>query len=434
MLSLALLTLPSTARADVLGELAGGVRGALDSGSMGLALVMIFAAGFASALTPCVYPMIGITVSIFGAKQAKSRAEAALLSGSFVLGIAALFTPLGMVSALTGSVLGSTSANPWVMIPLSLLFFLMALSMLGAFNLSLPAGLQNRVSQLGGKGYRGSFLVGVACGLVAAPCTGPVLTVLLAWVSTTQNMSFGATSLFVYSLGLGSLFFIVGTFAASLPKSGGWLEHVKSAFGVLMLVLALDYASPFFAEWTSFDFPAHRSHLWAVGAGIATVVGGALGAIHLSYSGSNAQRIRKTLGIILMTGGIFSALGWLSALPKGARIAWQEHYAAAREHAQRNKKPMLVDFGASWCKACEELDHETLADPRVVTESRRFVSVRIDLSAGSATEEAWSLLRDDYGQPGLPFIVLHDREGLEVHRVTGPLGADDFLTMMRSIE
>lgn len=425
-----LVAVPVPAWADGLSSLTDPMRAALEGGSFGFALALVFAAGVLTSLTPCVYPMIAITVSVFGARKATSRRHGALLSLAFVLGISALFTPLGVASAMTGAAMGATNANPYVMIPLALVFVAMAASMFGAFELALPSALQNRLVQAGGSGYRGAFVIGFVNGLVAAPCTGPVLTVLLSWVATSRNAGFGALALFVYSLGLGLLFFLVGTFAIILPKSGRWLEGVKGVFGLVMLALAGSYVMPFLP----FEVPSTRTTVWGAVSALLLLSGVAAGALHLGFDPhtfTRGQRIRKALGIALASAGALSGLAYAEALPPGASIQFRDDYEAARAEALRTHRPLLVDFGADWCGACKELDHTALHDPRVVREASRFIPVRVDLSAGRATPARWALLRS-YRQPGLPLIVMHDSEGQESHRITGLVSADAVLRKLRA--
>ena len=425
----AALAAEAQASADTLGDITAPFAAALQDGSYLGAAALIFVAGLATSLTPCVYPMIAITVSIFGARQAGSRAEAALLSTSFVLGIAALFTPLGVASALTGSAFGSALASPWVVGALAALFAVMALSMFGLFDLALPSGLQRRLAQAGGFGVRGAFVLGFVNGLIAAPCTGPVLAVLLTWVATTGNVAFGALALFVYAIGIGLLFWFVGTFAITLPKSGRWVEWTKSAFGIAMLALSLYYVRALLP----FPRPAVRDELWlAIALGL--LIGGVVvGAIHLSFrEGAWAARIRKALGVTASVAGILGIVGWAEALPPGAHIEWVEDFELAKSRALTEERPMLVDFGADWCGACQELERDVLSDPRVVAEAERFVTVRVDLSTDEATDEKWGLL-EAYNQPGLPFVVLHHSDGSEAVRVTGMLESDEFLKMMTAV-
>ena len=207
-----------------------------------LAFATVFVGGFLTSLTPCVYPLISVTVSIFGAREDSiSRPRAMALASCYVAGIAVTYTSLGVGFALTGRALGFGSflANWKVVLPLALVFLVMASSMFGAFELSLPTGLQTRLSSVGGKGFGGAFLMGLVGGIIAAPCTGPVLASILAYVATTRSVALGGSLLFTYAIGMGVLFFVVAAFASALPKSGRWMEAVKSVFGIVMVVAAL---------------------------------------------------------------------------------------------------------------------------------------------------------------------------------------------------
>lgn len=423
--------LPRGAEADALTSLEAPFKAALESGSFGMALALIFGAGLATSLTPCVYPMIVITVSVFGARQTSSRMEAAKLSTAFVLGLATLFTPLGVAAALTGDVFGSQLANPWVVIPLSLFFLALAASMFGAFDLDLPSGLKNRLATVGGVGTKGAFLLGLVSALIAAPCTGPVVGFLLTWVGTTQNMAFGAASFFAYSLGLGTLFWLVGTFSMSLPKSGRWLEWIKSVFGIVMIVAALYFVRDIIPGLM--DIPSRTSAFLMTCVGLL-VAGVALGAVHLTYHHSPiSERTRKTLGVALSVAGLAGTVGYLEAMPEGAQIAWMHDYDAAKQRAVSEGRPLLVDFGASWCGACGELERHTFSDERVVREGLRFIPVKVDMSPDQDTEEKRQLLAS-YKSRGLPLVVLHDGSGSEAARVTTFVPADEFLSIMKKVQ
>ncbi len=426
----------NAAHADFATEL--GAEEALSSGSWGLALGIMFLGGLLTSLTPCVYPMIAITVSIFGAREAKSKAHGAFLSSMYVLGICALFTPLGIIAALGGGVFGSALAEWYVVVPMAIFFVVMAVAMFGAFELALPPSIQNKLATMGGLGPKGAFVLGLVGGLIAAPCTGPVLSGLLAWIATTQNAVFGALALFVYALGVGLPTWLVGTFAINLPKSGKWMESVKSFFGVVMIAAAI---------WFTKDFiglPGLVARTWLhLGVlGGMLVAGLALGAIHLSYHGAKKSvAARKTLAIALAVVGAAGIAMWLNASPPVARgdgdtpheIAWMTDYDEARALADREDRPLLVDFGASWCGACQELERNTFSDPRVIEEGQRFVPVRIDLSPGQDVERGNALLAQ-YNQHGLPLIVMHGSDGEESSRVTGYVEPEEMLTIMRAVD
>lgn len=428
----AVLGAAASAHADWMNDLSQPFEDALSSGSWGIALGMVFVAGLLTSLTPCVYPMIAITVSVFGASQAKSKLHGAGLSTMYVLGMCTLFTPLGLIVGLTGGVFGAELSNPWIVFPLSAFLIAMAASMFGAFELSLPPSIQNKLATMGGLGPKGAFVLGLVGGLIAAPCTGPILGGLLAWISTTQNAVFGATALFTYSLGLGLPTWLVGTFAINLPKSGAWLESVKSFFGIVMVGAALWFARDFIGIGDLVE----RTPTWILSSLIVLALGLALGAVHLSFHGASKATIaRKSSGIALAVAGGLGVVLWLGAppvLPPGASIAWMDDYDAARELARREGKPLLVDFGASWCGACEELDRHTFSDPRVIAEGMRFVPVRVDLSPGQDVERGRQLLAS-YDQRGLPLVVMHHSNGEEAARVTSFVEAERMLQLMRAV-
>lgn len=205
-----------------------------------LALLTAFAAGILTSFTPCVYPLIPITIGIIGAKSSTSRTKAFMLSLLYVLGLALVYASLGIFAALSGKFFGQISTNKWTYLVIGNFFLLFGLSMLDVFSLQITF-LQNL--NLGGKSSKGwlsAFIFGGISALVAGPCTTPILGALLAYVATKQNIILGFFMLFLFALGMGFLLIIVGTFTgmlSALPKSGSWMVTVKKSFGFFMIAL-----------------------------------------------------------------------------------------------------------------------------------------------------------------------------------------------------
>ncbi|HEY3667492.1 MAG TPA: cytochrome c biogenesis protein CcdA, partial [Polyangiaceae bacterium] len=362
------------------------------------ATLTAFLGGLLVCLTPCVYPMVAITVSVFGARSDTSRGRAMALSTAFVLGIAAMFTPLGLVAGLTGSLFGSALSNPWVTTFIALVFLGLAASMFGAFEFVLPSGLTNRLALVGGGGYGGAFLIGLVSGLVAAPCTGPVLTGILLWIGKTRSAGLGSLVLFAFSLGLGIPFWLVGTFAVRLPRAGRWMLWTKSFFGIVLTVLALYFLKNVLHPLASLAHAGGSGPLVPV---LLLVGGVLLGAIHLSFDAHALVRLRKAAGILAAVGGSFLLVAWAEA-PHG-QLRWESSETAAAERAKTEAKPLLLDFTAEWCGACKELARHTFADPTVMREASRFVAVRVD--ATSDEDPAVDQIKDKYHVVGLPTVI-----------------------------
>ncbi|HCF57421.1 MAG TPA: cytochrome C biogenesis protein [Myxococcales bacterium] len=405
----------------------------LEGGALAIPLLLIFLGGLLTALTPCVYPLIPITVSVFGARQASSRSRAIGLTSVYVLGIAVMFTSLGILAALTGRAFGSVLGNPWVVVGLAALFTLFAASMFGAFDFQLPSSLQTKLGGMGKAGFAGAFGMGLVAGVVAAPCTGPVLSGVLLHVATTQNVPLGAALLFAYALGLGVPFFLIGAFSLSLPKSGGWMEGVKSVFGIALLALAILYLRD--------AFPAVRDALSLEALSFGALLAAALvflgvlaGAVHRSFHSWPAEGALKAVGVLLAVAGIaLRPHAPLAEPPPAPQIEWLTSEAQAIERARAEGKPVVIDFYADWCAACKELAKITFVDRGFVAEAQRFVLVKID---GTDETEEIEQLYEKYGVRGLPTVLFLDSSGKVRPEltVTGFLPAGKFTELMRQLE
>ena len=402
-----------------------------EAASRGVASALFFAltAGLLTALTPCVYPMIPITISIFGAKQRTGRARALLLATAYIAGIAAMFGTLGTVFALLGKAFGTFLANPWVIVPLALFFAAMAASMFGAFELNVPAALQARLARVGGRGVGGAFLMGVVGGIIAAPCTGPPLAGILAYVATTRDGVYGFMLLATYAAGIGVPFWAIAGFSMTLPRSGAWMESVKSVFGIALLVAALYYlknVAPFLARLTT------PHPVFLAGALALVAAGVAVGAVHLSFHDVAARRARKAAGIVLATVGLFATTNWVLT-PRASTLHWHDSEASAMNEAGATSRRMLIDFRADWCLPCKELEISVFTNPKVVEELKNFVLFKVDLT-NEDDNPALGVLKGKYRVETLPAIRVARADGVTLGMVNQFVTPDEFLSRIARIQ
>lgn len=212
----------------------------LQSGSLA-AIFVVFAAGMLTSFTPCVYPMIPVTVTYIGGASAGSRRRAVTLSLVYVLGMSLIYSMLGVITALLGRTFGQFTRSPWIYGAVGLLIVLFGVAMLDVVNIPVP-GFAGEVQTKGARrgGHLGALMMGLAAGFVAAPCTAPVLGLLLVYVARTRDVVWGGSLLLVFALGLGFLLLLLGIFSgmlSSLPKAGAWMDRIKKGFGIAMLVV-----------------------------------------------------------------------------------------------------------------------------------------------------------------------------------------------------
>jgi len=395
-----------------------------------------FGFGLLASLTPCVYPMIPITMAIIGAtsRTGPGQAEGAgkgrgfALSLTLVLGMAVTYTSLGVAAARTGAAFGAFAQAPGFLIPVSLLFGLFALSLLGAFELNLPQGLQARLQGGPRKGFAGAFLMGLVLGPLSAPCVGPFIGTVLVAIAKDGRVLLGAAELFTFALGMGVLFMVVGTFSAALPRSGNWLIRLKQVMGLVVLGFAVWNVRQVVPEWLLLS-------LWSVTLLVAAPLAGAF-----EPAAELAAGVRKGLGVLALALGVLlgvraveTGLGF-NLLPRGGAPAGPAPSAPGAWLAQdlegalakADGRMVLVDTYADWCAECKELDAHTWPDPEVAAWIQAHaVAVRID------TFKVRKDLGHRFGILGYPTVLLLDGNGRELRRSIGYLKPKDMLAFLK---
>lgn len=334
------------------------------------AFLFVFAFGFLTSFTPCVYPMIPITLAILGKEaHVRSRTQNFLVSLTYVGGIAVTFSSLGVFAASTGVLFGSFMASPWVLGFICFVFMAMSLSMFGIYELQAPRFLRDGVlSHMQLHGYIGAFISGLLAGVIASPCVGPVLVGVLTFVAQTKNLWLGFWLLFFYALGMGLIFLALGlstNMTKLLPKSGAWMNRVKILFGILLFAASIYYLD------------------------VLLVSSKAISVSFISRIFSPSTEEKKP-GFAIDT------------------IKWQDYSDELIAQAAANRKPVMIDFRADWCAACLEMEEKTFPSQGLQLLSGQFVMIRFD-----ATQESAKLseLKEKYQIVGLPTILFFSKDG-----------------------
>ncbi len=393
-------------------------------GGFGLiwALLGVFLGGMALNLTPCVYPIIPITVSYFGGRGG-GKGNVLAHGLCYVGGLALTNSLLGVAAALTGGLMGAALQNPAVLAAVAVVLLAFAASLFGFWELRLPSGLTQSASK-SFAGYFGSVFMGLTMGIVAAPCIGPFVLGLLTWVAGSGSALLGFTVFFTLSLGLGLPLLFLALFSGRLerlPRAGEWMVWVRRLMGWVLVGMAFHFAQPIFPP---------DAGLFLLAA-VALVAGVDLGWRRKIVGGSRGFAVlRFGVGVL----GILFALTLVGGrILRGPGMPWHPYTDGLVTAARQEGRPVIIDFSAAWCTPCRRLEDETFHDKRVVAlATTHFTMVKVDLtSSGNPLND--SLLRE-YAIKGVPTIVFLGTDGRELPalRLVDYLPADGFLARMQT--
>jgi thiol:disulfide interchange protein DsbD len=391
-------------------------------------LLGIFAGGMALNLTPCVYPLIPITVSYFGGHASKTdQSHGKLVAHGlcYLLGLAVTNSVLGVAAALTGGLMGSILQNPIVLVVIAAVLISFALSLFGFWELRLPTAL-TQAAVKSYSGYFGTLFMGLTLGVVAAPCIGPFILGLLTWVASMGSPWLGFVVFFTLSLGLGLPLFFLAVFSGQLqrlPRSGGWMLWVRKVMGWVLAGMAVHFLRPILPE----------SGAILLMSAVVLAAGVHLGWLDKSTANFRLFSWLKTgAGVACFVLATFLVTSWAI---RGPGVGWKTYSEETMRAAQNQNKPVIIDFYAAWCAPCRELEEVTFHDAEVVKRAEKdFIMIKVDVTQGG--NPLHERLLQQYAVKGVPTIVFLDPSGEERRelRQVDYLSPDIFIRRMADLK
>jgi len=402
-------------------EKEGDIEGLVNKYGIILSLVFIFLGGLALNLTPCVYPLIPITISYFGSQSEGKTSKLFTLGVLYVLGMALMYSVVGVVTALTGALFGNLMQNPIVIVIIASIFVTLSLSMFGVYEFQLPQFLVNKA---GGaqQGYWGTFFMGLTMGIVAAPCIGPFVLGLVTYVAAMRDPFLGFIMFFTMSIGLGLPYLVLALFSGKitkLPKSGEWMESVKHIFGLILLIMAIYFIRPLLPV-------SVRDVIVPI-----SIILGALLLLIFDKLGKNLKTfyiIRSSI-LVLM---IIIAGYFLIPEKQTEKINWVKYDEIVFTQAKKENKKIIIDVWADWCIPCKEFENITFKDPSVIAEMKNFVNLKVDFT--NTNSEFVKKFKESYNIVGVPTIIFYNSNGKKVKRITGYMPPEKFLQLLKEVK
>ena len=385
-----------------------------------LYMAVLLVGGLALNLTPCVFPLIPVTMTVF-AQQGESRAAKTLpLAVLYVLGLAATFTAVGIAASLAGRSMGLVLQHPFGVLGVVAVLAVVMASALGAFDIRLPSGAMGRLGAR--RGMAGSLFTGMVMGLVASPCVGPFMIALITFVAAKGSVALGAVSFFATGLGLGLPYIFLGMFTGLInrfPRGGGWLIWTKRVMGMALAGLILYYARPFIVE--AFFWPLVLATFIFAGVYLGFVEGLSRRPFSRTF-----RTVRLATGAAIVAAGVLVYADATAARPQVEWTPWRD---GALEAARAEGKPVILYFGADWCIACKEWHGSIFSDQEVVNESAGFVRIYADVT--KPPQGALREFAERFEAVNPPVVIIFGRDGRPLHAWRNPPDAAAFAAAMR---
>jgi thioredoxin:protein disulfide reductase len=391
----------------------------LASSGLFISLLIVFLGGLALNLTPCVYPLIPITIGYFGGQSEGSTRKLFVLGILYVLGMAVTYSVVGVITALSGAVFGTLLQNTFVILSIAAVLMILSLSMFGLYEFKLP---DSWVAKAGGAkgGYFGAVFMGLTMGIVAAPCIGPFVLGLVTYVGAKGDPYYGFLMFFFLAVGLGTPYIFLALFSGkikSLPRAGFWMDAVKHIFGFILLGMALYFLEPILPKQI---------------AGYVLPIFMILSSLYILFFDKTMHKVKgfkyvkNAFSIIIIAVAVYLLIPSQRSSPD-----WQTYSKEKFQKSLTANQPALLDFYADWCIPCKELDASTYSDKNVIKEMKRFNAFKIDMTK-SLSDETEST-RKMFSIVGMPTVILINSKGKEVKRLTGFVSADELIKILKTV-
>lgn len=387
------------------------------TGSFWIRFIIALILGILLSLTPCIYPMIPITIGVLQNSHKKTFFSGFLVALTYTLGISTTFAVFGLIAALGSCVFGELQSSPLFIIPLVLVLGYLGLSMFGLYEMYTPKFLQPKKHNLKSGSYLSTFLFGAISGTVASPCLSPGLALILNYVASLSNYFEGFVLLFVFGIGSSLPLLIIGTFSSSLqvlPKAGVWMVEIKKLVGLMLIAMCFYHLSQL-----ERIFPWHIL-IWFI---VATLF--AIGIYYFStthkHDSRNLKRYKSTIGTLFILLGCIASIQGLKAIyaqlyPEQYASIWINNYQEAKNLALKENKKTFLDIGATTCAACKNIDKTVFKNPRIMEVLRtKYIPVKVE---SNVDIESYELIKKDFNSyiNGFPTYLIIDNNNQVVKK------------------